>query len=87
MAVILSLTGLDWIGIFGSFLIAGAYLAVTRGWVEAAHVPFNLANLAGSLLILLSLYHRPNAGAIMIEVLWALIAIAALGRVVRARRG
>ena len=35
-------------------------------------------NLAGAAFILVSLYYRPNAGAIMIEVLWVLIAVWAL---------
>lgn len=79
------LTLIDWLGVLGSFMIAGAYLAVSWGWVNAEHVPFNLANLIGSALILLSLVYRPNAGAIMIEVLWMLIALMALSRYVLRR--
>ncbi|PWE32344.1 hypothetical protein DDZ14_11515 [Maritimibacter sp. 55A14] len=79
------LTALDYLGILGSFMIAGAYLAVSRGWVAGERPSFNLANLAGSLFILASLYYRPNAGAIMIEILWALIAITALFNYVRRR--
>ena len=60
--------------------LAGAYLAVSRAWVDPEHVPYNLANLVGAGLILWSLYARPNAGAILIEVLWMLIAISALVR-------
>ena len=74
------LTLIDWIGVLGSLLIAGAYLAVSRGWVDARKPGFNLLNLFGALLILLSLWYRPNAGAILIEVLWVGIAIAALIR-------
>ena len=74
------LTLVDWLGVLGSFLIAGAYLAVSRGWVDAEKPAFNLLNLAGAALILWSLWFRPNAGAILIEVLWVLIALAALIR-------
>ena len=42
-------------------------------------------NLIGALMILLSLYYRPNAGAILIEVLWVVIAIASLTRWMRSR--
>ena len=71
---------IDWLGVLGSFVIAGAYLAVTRGWVDAARPAFNLLNLGGAALILWSLWYRPNAGAILIEVLWVGIALTALAR-------
>ena len=74
------MTLIDWLGVFGSLLIAGAYLAVSRAWVDAERPMFNLLNLLGSVLILWSLWFRPNAGAVMIEVLWVLIAVAALLR-------
>ena len=74
------MTLIDWLGVLGSFLIAGAYLSVTRGWVAADRPAFNLLNLAGAGLILWSLWYRPNAGAILIEVLWVGIAGMALLR-------
>lgn len=74
------MTMIDWLGVLGSFLIAGAYLAVSRGWVDAERPAFNLMNLVGAGLILWSLWYRPNAGAILIEVLWILIAVMALAR-------
>lgn len=74
------LTFVDWLGILGSFMIAGAYLAVSRGWVNAEKPAFNLMNLVGAVFILTSLYFRPNAGAILIEVLWVTIALYALWR-------
>ena len=72
------MTPIDWIGVLGSLVIAGAYLAVSRGWVNAENPPFNLLNLLGAAMILSSLYYRPNAGAILIEVLWVIIALIAL---------
>lgn len=77
---IFGLTWIDWIGIAGSLMIAGAYLAVTRGWVDAEKPPFNILNLAGALFILFSLYFEPVPGAILIEVFWILIAGTALIR-------
>lgn len=78
--MIADMTFVDWLGVLGSFVIAGAYLAVSRKWVDAEALPFNLLNLLGASLILWSLYYRPNAGAILIEVLWIIIAIVALVR-------
>ena len=73
-----NMTFIDWVGVLGSFVIAGAYLAATRNWLAAERPPFNLLNLIGAAMILGSLYYRPNAGAIMIEVLWVSIALWAL---------
>lgn len=79
------MTAIDWLGVLGSVMIAGAYLAVSRGWVDAERPTFNLMNLGGAGLILWSLWYRPNAGAILIEVLWILIALTALARWVMRR--
>ncbi len=76
--MIASLTAYDWLGILGSLIMSGAYLAVSRAWVDARKPAFNALNLIGAALVLLSLYFRPNAGAIIIEVLWVLIALFAL---------
>ena len=72
------LSELDWkdaIGILGSFVIAGAYFGVSSGRLNGERPPFQYVNLAGAVLILFSLWFRPNAGAIMIEVLWVTIAL------------
>ena len=74
------MTPIDWVGVLGSLMIAGAYLAVSRGWVEATRPAFQVTNLVGAVLILVSLWFRPNAGAILIELLWILIALSALAR-------
>lgn len=73
-------TWIDWVGILGSLMIAGAYLAVTRGWVDPEKPAYNLLNLLGALFILSSLYFEPVPGAILIEVFWILIASSALFR-------
>lgn len=75
----------DVVGIAGSLLIAGAYLAVTQGWMAATRPAYNLVNLAGALLLLWSLWYRPNAGAILIELVWVAIALLALARGLRRR--
>ena len=72
--MIAEMTYIDWIGVLGSVMIAGAYLAVSRSWVHAEKPTFNLLNLVGALLILFSLYFEPVPGAILIEVFWIMIA-------------
>ncbi|MEX3009284.1 hypothetical protein [Hoeflea sp. TYP-13] len=83
--MLFDLTFIDWVGIVGSFLIAGAYLAVSRAWVSAERPAFHLINLGGAFMILVSLWYRPNAGAILIELLWMGIAILSLLRWARRR--
>lgn len=70
----------DAIGIVGSLFIAGPYLAVTRKRLAADQPSFQALNLVGAGLILISPRHRPNAGAVLIEVLWIGIAIMSLFR-------
>ena len=84
--MISDLTLIDWIGVLGSLPIAGAYFAVSNGKVSPERAPFHLINLAGAVFILVSLWYRPNAGAILIEVLWSLIAITALVRLAWRRK-
>lgn len=80
MEYIANMSALDWVGVFGSLVIAGAYYAVSAGYVDAHRPPFHLMNLTGAGLILLSLYVRPNPGAITIEILWILVAVSGLLR-------
>ena len=65
----------DWIGIMGSLLIAGAYYGVSNEYFSRKKLLYHLINLIGSFSILISLYYKPNPGAIIIELLWIFIAI------------
>ena len=74
MSFIYSLSFLDWVGIIGSLMIAGGYYGVSNNYFSPEKLTYHLINLVGSLLILLSLYFKPNPGAILIELLWIFIA-------------
>lgn len=76
----------DWIGIIGSILISIAYFGVSTGRVSGENPKFQILNLIGSIMILYSLWFRPNVGAIIIEVLWISIATYALIKYWRGRR-
>lgn len=75
----------DWLGILGSIMVVGAYWGVSNGRLEAKRAPYHLVNLTGAGLLLFSLWFRPNPGSILIEILWAGIAIGALLRIVLGR--
>ena len=76
----------DFIGIVGSLIICAAYLAVSVKWADPEGIRFQSANGVGSILLLYSLWFRPNPGAIVIEVLWLAIASFAIGRALLKRR-
>jgi hypothetical protein len=79
-------TSLDLVGVVGSLIICAAYLAVSLKRVDPAGIPFQAANGSGAVMLLISLYFRPNPGAIVIEVLWLAIAAFAIGRALLRRR-
>lgn len=53
---------------------------VSRRRVDPEGAGYNLMNLVGAALLLVSLWFRPNPGAILIEAVWAVIALMALLR-------
>lgn len=77
------LTIIDLVGVVGSLTICAAYFSVSSGRMDAKRQPYQWMNLTGSVLLLISLYFRPNPGAILIEVLWAAIALWSLSRIFR----
>jgi hypothetical protein len=79
-------TFLDFVGVIGSVLICGAYLAVSLKRLDPEGLRYQSANAAGSIMLLISLYFRPNPGAILIEVLWLAIASFAICRALLRRR-
>ena len=81
-----ALTASDLLGIAGSLMICGAYLAVSVGRLAPEGFRYQGANALGSALLLVSLWYRPNPGAIVIEVLWLAIALFAIGRIWARRR-
>jgi hypothetical protein len=80
--VIDSLTA-DVIGLIGSALFIGAF-AYANLSKHLNKLAFNLANLIGSILLLISLSVNFNLAAFVLETAWGLIAAAGLVMAVRA---
>lgn len=76
---------IDGVGLIGSIIIVGAYYLATRSILPADKIPFNACNIVGGLLVTVSLIYRPNLGAIVIEVMFLLIATLAIWRNLRSR--
>lgn len=67
-------------GFAGAMIIIVAYFATQQGWIGANDRRYLLANLAGALLILLSLYAEWNFPSAVIEAFWAVISLYGLAR-------
>jgi hypothetical protein len=74
-------------GLFGAGIIVVAYFASLQGWLASADWRFPAANLAGSLLILVSLYDAWNLPSVAIEWFWAAISMYGVVRNLRRRTG
>jgi len=68
------------VGFVGVGAIVVAYFANQQGWLDAENWRFPAANLAGSLLILVSLWTAWNFPSAVIEVIWAAISLYGLLR-------
>ncbi len=73
-------TSADLVGVIGSLTICAAYLAVSLRRLDPEGLCYQGMNAAGSLMLLGSLWFRPNPGAVLIEVLWLAIALFAIAR-------
>ncbi len=69
------MTAADALGVVGVLCILIAYAGATSGRLDARRAPALLLNLAGALLILVSLYFDFNLSAVLMEGAWALVAV------------
>jgi hypothetical protein len=79
---------LDWanvIGLLGSALFVAAF-AYANAAKELNKLRFNLANLLGAVLLLISLSVHFNLAAFVLEAAWALIALWGITRALGERR-
>ena len=62
-------------GFAGVVLMVGAYFANQQRWLASDDWRYPSANLAGALLVLVSLYFEWNFPSAVIEIVWALVSI------------
>jgi hypothetical protein len=74
------MSGPDAAGLVGVLMILIAYGGGALGKLDPTRPPALLLNLAGASLLLLSLAFDFNLSAVVMESLWALIAVAGLVR-------
>ena len=68
------------IGIAGAACFLTAYFANLRGWLPSSGWGFPAGNLAGALLILISLFDAWNLPSVIVESFWAILSVYGLLR-------
>jgi len=65
----------QWIGFFGMVLIVTAYLLLQISKYTIKSIRYQLLNLIGAILLLISLFIHFNLGSFIIEIFWIIITI------------
>lgn len=65
----------QWIGFFGMIFIIVAYLLLQTNRSTIQSLQYQLLNLIGAILLLISLFVHFNLGSFIIEVFWIIITI------------
>ena len=73
----------DIVGGVGVVLIIFSFFLLQIGKLQATSVSYLLLNIAGSLMMLFSLYHNWNLASVIIELLWLSISLYGLVRSLR----
>ncbi|NRA85622.1 MAG: hypothetical protein HRU22_18145 [Gammaproteobacteria bacterium] len=60
----------DIIGMSGTALIVGSFFLLQLGKLAPTDLGYNLMNLSGAILLLISLYFNFNLASVVIEVFW-----------------
>jgi hypothetical protein len=68
------------VSLAGAFMILAAYLAVQQRWLTPADDRYNLLNLVGASLLLWVAIDDRSLGFIILELVWAVVAIPPLLR-------
>lgn len=65
----------QWIGFVGMLCIVWAYFLLQRGNYGIDSLPYQLLNLVGAVLLIISLLVHFNLGSFLIEVFWIVITL------------
>lgn len=76
----------DLAGLAGVVLILAAYLMLQLGRWDGIDLRYTGLNLAGALLIILSLIYEFNLSAFLMEVAWVAISLLGIRRAIALRR-
>ena len=73
------------VGMLGTITVVAAYVLLQTGKLASDSLSFNLLNLLGAVLLLLSLLVHFNLASLVIEVFWIGASLYGLWRIFRAK--
>lgn len=76
----------DVIGLIGVSCILLAYYLLNTDRLNALNLSYQLLNLSGSILVLVSLCFTVNIASVVIEFAWMIISIIGIRRVLKSRQ-
>ena len=68
------------LGWYGVIAIVGTYAASALGWTNPSTPIYQWLNLTGALAIALDAYHDKNVQPVVLNIIWAIVALIALIR-------
>lgn len=77
----------DIIGYFGVAFVVVTYFLSQIGRMDSTRALYPALNTVGALMILVSLYYRPNPPSIVIEFFWLAISVVGVVRAVMKKGG
>jgi hypothetical protein len=63
------------VGLLGAACFIGAYFATQQRWLNSDDWRYPAANLAGAVLVMVSLFAEWNLPSVVLEVFWAAISV------------
>ncbi len=78
---------IDTIGMLGTLLVVGAYYLLQLERTDPKGLTYNLINLLGAILLLISLYFHFNLASFVIEIFWIAASLIGLWKYLRRQSG
>jgi hypothetical protein len=76
----------DVIGMTGTVLVVGAFFMLQLGKAEPTGIVYNLMNLSGAILLLISLCYNFNLASFVIELFWIAASLIGLYKYFKVKR-
>lgn len=73
------------VGMIGTFCIVSAYLLMQLDKLDPKGINFNLINLLGAILLLISLMVHFNLASVVIEVFWVIASLIGIFNIIRSK--
>ena len=76
----------DIVGMTGTFLVVGAFFMLQLGKATPTGLVYNMMNLSGAILLLISLCYNFNLASFVIEIFWIAASLIGLFKYLKAKQ-